>query len=134
MSIIRALRHWPVILMFSALVACSSVPKEIETLDTSVLAYERAMRWGEFVIAKSFHKNSPELEDLERRRLKHYRISSYKMINQRTPDLRNAHTVVEIKYYKSTRPVIKTITVKQHWKYDEKTELWYVDSKFPTFK
>ena len=52
----------------------------------------------------------------------------------RLPNLKNAYMLVEIKYYKNDRPVIKTITVRQHWKWEEKSEIWYIDTPFPKFR
>lgn len=120
--------------LLTALTACSTTPDEMEMLDKSQRSYERAIRWGEFNVAKSFHKNDPVLHSIERRRLKLYRVTDYNILRSDTPDLNNAHLLVEIKYYRNDRPVIKTLTVKQDWKRDEKTGIWYVDSKFPDFR
>ncbi len=123
-----------VLSMGSSLFSCSLSPDEMESLDNSTRSYERAIRWGEFSRAKSFHKNSPSLSDLERRRMKFYRVTNYAVLQNDTPNLHNAFMLVEIKYYKNDRPVIKSITVKQHWKRDEGSELWYLDSAFPKFR
>lgn len=123
-----------VLIMGSSLFSCSLTPDEMEALDSSTRSYERAIRWGEFSRAKSFHKNSPSLSDLERRRMKFYRVTNYSVLQNDTPNLHNSFVLVEIKYYKNDRPVIKSITVKQHWKRDKGSELWYLDSAFPKFK
>lgn len=121
-------------MLFMSLSSCSTTPDELEMLDQSVRSYERAIRWGDFIVAKSFHKNEPALHSIERRRLALYRVSGYTVLQNDTPDLNNAHLLVEIKYYKNDRPVIKTLTVTQDWKRDEKTKIWYIDSKFPEFR
>ena len=115
------------------LFACTTTD-EIELLDLQTMAYERSVRWGEFARAKSFHKDAPLLADLERRRLKNYRVTDYSVLQTRTPDLNNSYLIVEIKYYKNDRPVIKSIVVKQHWKRDEESEVWYLNSPYPKFK
>ena len=120
--------------LLTAITSCSTMPDELEMLDKSLTSYERAIRWGDFNVAKSFHKGDPVLHPIERRRLKLYRVTDYKVLRNDTPDLNNAHLLVEIKYYKNDRPVIKTLTVRQDWKRDEKTNIWYVDSKFPEFR
>jgi len=117
----------------SSLFSCAT-QDEMQMLDSSLRSYERAVRWGDFTRAKSFHKNSPSLEDLERRRLKFYRVTGYNVLNQETADLYNAYVQVEIKYYRNERPVIKTIVTNQHWKRDEGSKIWYLNSAFPKFR
>jgi hypothetical protein len=123
-----------VLMMVSSLFSCAISPDEMELLDRSTRSYERAIRWGEFSRAKSFHKNSPMLSDLERRRLKFYRVTDYSILQNDTPDRHNSYLLVEIKYYKNDRPVIKSFTVKQHWKRDKESKLWYLNSPFPKFR
>lgn len=120
--------------ILSSLISCSISPDEMETLDSSIRSYERAIRWGEFSRAKSFHKNSPELSDLERRRLKLYRVTDYATLQHDTPDTFNSYLMVEVKYYKNDMPVIKTITAKQHWKREKESKIWYLDTPFPAFR
>lgn len=122
-----------VAILFSSLYSCATT-NELNALDSSTRSYERAIRWGEFSRAKAFHKNNPYLADLERRRLKFYRVTGYNVIQNQTPNINNSHILVEIKYYKNERPVVKTLTVKQHWKRDKGTEIWYLDSAFPKFR
>lgn len=117
-----------------SLFSCATNSEDYEMLDSSLRSYERAIRWGEFTRAKSFHKANPILNDLERRRLKFYRITDYQVIRQEVPDAHNALLFVDIKYYKSDRPAIKTISVKQVWKRDKGTKIWYLDSSFPQFR
>ena len=131
--LIRSFKLSLLVVLFSSLMACSTTD-EMEALDASVRAYERAMRWGDFTLAKSLHKNSPQLSDLERRRLKFYRVTGYTIIRNDTPDNKNSHSMVEIKYYKNDRPIIKTLSVKQHWKREKDSSLWYLESEFPNFR
>lgn len=120
--------------IFSSLPSCSVTPDEMVLLDRANMSYDRAIRWGDFGRAKSFHKDSPVLSDLERRRLKLYRVTDYKVLQNDTPNRHNSYLLVEIKYYKNDRPVIKSVTVKQHWKRDGESEIWYLDSPFPKFR
>lgn len=117
----------------TVLFACTTTD-EMELLELQTMSYERSIRWGEFARAKSFHKDEPLLSDLERRRLKNYRVTDYTILQTRTPDPNNSYLIVEIKYYKNDRPVIKSFTVKQHWERKEDGEVWYVSSPFPKFK
>jgi len=120
--------------LFSSLYSCAVSPDEMVLLDRSIMSYERAIRWGDFTRAKSFHKKDPTLSDLERRRLKLYRVTGYSTLQNDVRDRHNAYLYVEVKYYKNDRPVIKTITLKQHWKRDNDSKIWYLDSQFPKFR
>jgi len=115
------------------LFACTTTD-EMKLLDLQTMSYERSIRWGEFARAKSFHKDAPMLTDLERRRLKNYRVTDYTILQTRTPDPNNSYLIVEIKYYKNDRPVIKSFTVKQHWERKKDGEVWYINTPFPKFK
>lgn len=118
----------------SSLFSCAISPDEMQLLDSTVMSYERAIRWGEFRRAKSFHKNASELSDIERRRLKLYRVTGYSTLQTQTPDTHNSYVLVEIKYLKIDRQVVKSIVAKQHWKRDKEGKIWYLDSPFPKFR
>lgn len=118
----------------TSLFSCSVTSNKMEMLEKSMMSYERAIRWGEFTRAKTYHKKDSALSDIERRRLKLYRISGYSIIQNQTVDQHNAYLLVEIKYYKNDRPSIKNVTVKQHWKRDKEGKVWYLDSPFPKFR
>ena len=118
----------------ATLSSCAVSPDPMQVLDSSIRSYERAIRWGGFQRAKSFHKHSPVLSDIERRRMKFYRVTGYNVLQHNTPDKFNSHLVVEIKYYKNDMLVIKSIVAKQHWKRDKEGKVWYLVSSFPKFK
>ena len=120
--------------VISSLASCAMGPDPMEMMDSSIRSYERAIRWGSFQTAKSFHKNAPVMSDIERRRMKFYRVTGYNILQHNTPDEFNSHLVVEIKYYKNDMPVIKTIVAKQHWKREKEGKIWYLDSAFPHFR
>lgn len=122
------------LIVMSSLASCAISPDPMQLLDSSTRSYERAIRWGEFTRAKSFHKSSPVLPDLERRRLKLYRVTGYTVLQQDIMNKHNAYLMVEIKYVKKDKQVIKTITSKQHWKREKESKTWYLESSFPRFK
>lgn len=120
--------------IFSSLPSCAVSPDEMELLDRGFSSYDRAIRWGDFTRARSFHKNSPILPDIERRRLKFYKVTDYQILQKDISDSHNAYLIVEIKYYKNDRPIIKSVTVRQHWKRDGESKTWYLDTPFPKFR
>lgn len=132
---VRRIEYFMLVLVATlALAGCSSTPEEMESLDKAARSYERFIRWGEFDKAKQFHLKNPVLDDLERRRLQFYRVTAYNIVSYSTPNLKHAYMIAEIKYYKNDRPVIKTITVKQDWEYDEEKKIWSLTTPFPHFR
>lgn len=123
-----------VLSMMSTLFSCATTPDEMVLLDRSIMSYERAIRWGDFVRAKSFHKSSPTLSDLERRRLKFYRVTGYDTLRNEVANKHNAYLFAEVKYHKVDQAIIRTISFKQHWKRDKDSKTWYLNSSFPKFK
>ena len=120
--------------ILSLLASCAMSPDPMQTLDSSIRSYERALRWGDFNRAKTFHKNGSTMSDVERRRMKFYRVTGYTVLQHNTPDKHNSHLLVEIKYYKNDMPVIKSITAKQHWKREKESKIWYLDTPYPRFR
>ena len=120
--------------LLAMLSACATTPKELEQLDLSLLSYERYIRWGEFDQARAMHKDEPVLDDLERRRLKLYRITSYNTVHRQNNSTENAFVLVEIRYYNQTRAIEKTLSHKQEWEYNKEKERWYIRSAFPDFR
>ncbi len=134
-SVIKSLFKTVLLLVLSSsLLSCAVSQDEMLLLERSIMSYERAVRWGDFTRAKSFHKSNPTLSDLERRRLKLYRVTGYSTLSNDTRDEHNAYLLVEIKYIKKDKQVMKTYTLKQHWKRDKDSQIWYLDSPFPKLK
>lgn len=134
-SVVKSLFKVVLVLsMMGTLFSCATSPDEMVLLDRSIMSYERAIRWGDFTRAKSFHKSSPTFSDIERRRLKFYRVTDYDILRNDIADRHNAHLFVEVKYHKLDQAVIRTIAFKQNWKRDKDSKTWYIDSSFPKFR
>lgn len=132
--ITRLIKSFSLIALLLSLFSCAMSPGEMVMFDRLSMSYEKAIRWGEFSRAKSFHKKSPTLSDFERRRLKNFRVTDFIVLHSQFLDPYNSKVLADIKYYTNDRPVIKTITVHQHWKRDEDSDIWYLESPFPKFK
>ena len=123
-----------VVSMVSTLFSCATSPDEMTLLDRSINSYERAIRWGDFTRAKSFHKSNHVFSDLERRRLKYYRLTGYDTLRNEIVDKHNSHLFIEVKYHKVDQAVIRSIAFKQHWKREKDSKTWYLNSSFPKFR
>ena len=78
-----------------------STHPELALLDKSFLLYEHALRWQDYDLVISFHKNEHEkLTEAKRKQLKKYRVTSYEVVYTKVEsDHKSATRVVEIKYY-----------------------------------
>ncbi len=113
--------------------ACGVLPSDkFDSYKMSSSAYEKALRWGDFYSAYSFHKNEKPLTEKERARLKNIRVSEFEAINNIIdPDEKNARQIIELKYYVEAYQIVKSVTFNLKWEYDEKQKSWFITSPFP---
>ena len=122
------------ILLCLVLSACASSSEQGRMFERSTFAYERAIRWGEFNKALAFHRGKDEpLDESTRRELKQIRVTSYDTVYARRLGENEVEQIVEVKYYLENQVVERSLTLKQHWEYDENKQAWYLTSPFPSF-
>lgn len=115
--------------------SCSYIPDELESLDKTLKAYERAIRWRGYDFARSLQKNPEAISDAQRQRLKNIRVTSYKVINKTiSADYSKTDLIVDIRYYFDNSVVERVITDRQRWLYDKDRNRWQLDTAFPNFK
>lgn len=115
--------------------SCSFTPEAYESLDKTLKAYDRAIRWGDYKFARVLQKTPVVISDFQRQRLKSIKVTSYKIINKViAPDLSKTDLIVDIRYYHDKSAVERVITDRQTWLYDETADRWQLDSPFPDFK
>ena len=111
------------------------MPDELESLDKTLNAYERSIRWRDFDFARSLQKTPKEISDFKRQRLKNIRVTSYKVINKQIePDYSTTRLLVDIRYYYDNSVVERTLTDRQTWAYDKPRNRWQLTTPFPNFK
>lgn len=116
--------------------SCSTTPEEIELLDKSFTLYEHALRWQDYDLVISFHKNEREkLTEARRKFLKRFRVTSYNVVyNKVEPDNKHALQVVEVKYYNDEYAIVRDVTLNNQWEYDEKANRWHLINDLPAFR
>ena len=122
---------------FSALslTSCSYAPKELESLDNTLVAYERAIRWRNYNGARALQVKPMKVSDFKRQRLKDLRITSYRTIEKViAPDYSKAELLVDIRYYYDKSAIERVVTDRQLWLYNKKRNRWQLKSPFPDFK
>jgi len=130
------LRILPCLILLMLVSACATTPDEMDLLDRSFTAYERALRWQDFDLVIAFHKNEQKKLTAEKRRfLKQFRITAYNVVYSKIdPDEKHASQTVEIKYYNTAVATVKELTITNRWEYDDKAFRWQLTNDFPDFK
>lgn len=121
------------LLLLAGLTACATESDIQRSLDDTLRAYERALRWEGLDKAAGFQKHPQTIGERERRRLKHIQITGYNILSASyRPD--RATQLVEIRYYNDLNAVERTYTDRQVWEYDKKQQRWYLTSPLPRLK
>lgn len=115
--------------------SCTYAPEELMSLDKTLSAYERAIRWRDFTFARELQSKPENVSDYQRQRLKNVRVTSYKVIKKViAPDYSKTELVVDIRYYFDNSVVERVITHRQTWSHDKAKNRWQLETAFPNFK
>ena len=124
-------------LVFSALnlPSCSFTPEALDSLDKTLKAYERAIRWRDYKFARNLQKNPVDISDYQRQRLKSIKLTSYKIISKLIAhDFSKTDLIVDILSYYDHSAVERLLTDRQTWLYEPDIDRWQLDTAFPEFK
>ena len=124
-------------LVFSSLQlsSCSFTPEAYDSLEKTLQAYERAIRWRNYNGAQAFLIHPEKISDFQLQRLINIRVTSYKTIQQIiAPDYSKAELIVDIRYYYDNSAVERVLTDRQTWLYEEDRNRWRLDTAFPDFQ
>jgi hypothetical protein len=124
--------------MFLALCAgCGTMSTQSENrgLETTLVAYANAVRWGDFEQALAFVdketlKEHP-LSSVDMERYKQVKVAAY---TERPPVLAGPHEVrqiVQISLVNINTQTERSIVDNQLWRYEEKTKHWHLISGLP---
>ena len=95
--------------------------------------YREAIRWGAFGPAAGF-LHPDERVDVDYDNLENVRITGYEVIQPAviTPQ-RTAVQQVRIEYVLKNRQVLKSLTDRQEWRWDDEGSTWWLHSGLPEF-
>ena len=108
----------------------------MKTFEKSYRLYEKALRWQDYDLMLGFHKNAEqtELTEANRKRLKQYKVSGYKILFTRIdPSEQSATQVVEVKYYNQDYNVVREMTITNLWEWNTLKERWELANPVPVF-
>ena len=123
------------ILVLAAGCAAMSTQSESRALETTLVAYANAVRWGDFEQALAFV--DPEtlkvhpLSSIDMERYKQVKVAAY---TEQPPVPAGAHEVrqiVQMSLVNINTQTERSIVDKQLWRYDEKTKHWHLVSGLP---
>ncbi|MBI5580453.1 MAG: hypothetical protein HY895_14965 [Deltaproteobacteria bacterium] len=104
-----------------------------DTFEERVRQYGNLLRWSEFEAAEYFlaldasGKRPQAPQDV--------RVTDYQVkLVLVSEDARKAGQTVDITYFRSGNPRIKTLTDQQLWEFDAVRNDWFLKSGFPDFK
>jgi hypothetical protein len=123
------------VFMALALSACIP-PKKEKDLDNRLLQYEQMVRWSQWdgaatALSQKYLEENP-VTNLDMERLRLFRVTSY-TIRSATPlgDGNEFTQMVEIRMFNRTQATEKVVIDQQLWRYDEETEIWWLESGLP---
>ena len=122
-------------LLVITLGACATTYDKMDRLNSTLRAYEKALRWAKFDMAYSFHKWYENEPPSLPKHLKDIRLTSYSASNQSfNEDNMTAKQTVSIRYYNQNNLRERSLENKQRWKYFSDKKRWYLMSKPPIFE
>jgi hypothetical protein len=120
------------------LVGCATfeASQRMELFDDTSLAYEKALRFGDYRLANKFtRKEGAGQQDPDFNHLKNIRVTSYELLESTSsPDNLKVELTVEIRYFHADYLVVKTLIDEQRWEYDATEKCWHLHSALPDFK
>ncbi|MCK4587570.1 MAG: hypothetical protein KAU29_09515, partial [Gammaproteobacteria bacterium] len=122
-------------LLFLLLGACATTYDKMDKLNSTLRAYEKALRWAKFDMAYSFHKWDSNEQPSIPKHLKNIRLTNYS-VNSRSFDEKTmtAKQTVTIGYYNQNNLRERSLDDKQQWEYFPDKKRWYLISKPPIFQ
>ena len=117
------------------LAACATKGDMMESLNTSLRSYEKAVRWAKFDAVYSFHKWEANQEPTLPANMGNIRVTNYESSEQKfDPKNQVMKQTVTLRYYNTDDLRERTIKFHHEWKFFPKTKHWYLISdpiRFP---
>ena len=104
-----------------------------DTFEERVRQYGNLMRWSEFEAAEYYL--DLDASGMRPKAPNDVHVTDYQVkLMLVAEDARKAGQTVDITYFRSGNPRVKTLTDQQLWEFDDVRNDWYLKSGFPAFK
>lgn len=123
-----------VLIGVSVLLSACLSNEMMNSLDDTLRAYEKTVRWGNYQDILRFTKTDLMQYQQQAKKLESIRVTDYKekhrVYSDKTDQLIQ---LVEISYYNERNNRVKTIDNKQTWTYDRDLHRWILSSGLPIY-
>ncbi|MEW5755814.1 MAG: hypothetical protein AB1810_05875 [Pseudomonadota bacterium] len=115
--------------------ACATTIDREYMLNSTLLSYERTIRWGDFTAANGFRKEGEVIKGVAPTSDRQIKVGAYDILSKTvSEDGQAAQQMVEIGYYYSDDVRMKKLRDAQTWEYDGAQQRWVITSPFPAFE
>lgn len=118
------------------LTGCASLEKDRHAmgLEAATNAYQSALRWGDFdtamgLLAPELRKDEELPQDLTDLRITRYEVMQPPVIQADD----SATQTVNIEYLFEYNQILRRVTDRQVWRWDEQDKAWWLQSGLPAF-
>lgn len=124
-------------LTLSSTAGCGSIHKDKQAigLDAATLGYQSALRWGYHETAVGYLHPDLRKDKSVPPVMKDLKVTSYDVVQP--PMIQSTDTatqIVNIEYLHEDRQVVKRLTDRQTWSWDESLGSWWLKSGLPKFE
>jgi len=127
-----------ILLLTVLLIGCAtySEMRQMDKFEETGEAYKKAITWSEFDVASSFIKTKEGEEDsLDLKPFEEFKVASYDLKRViPSVDKKKVIQIVDISYFKLKTLVLKRLSDRQVWEYDDEMGQWFLTSGLPDFK
>jgi hypothetical protein len=118
------------------LTGCASLEKDRRAvgLEAATNAYQSALRWGDFESAMGLLSSELRRDEELPQDFKDLRITRYEVVQPpliRADD--TATQTVSIEYLFEYNQILRRVTDRQVWRWDEQEKAWWLQSGLPAF-
>jgi hypothetical protein len=109
--------------------ACATTADLMDNLNKSLRGYEKAIRWGQYEAAYSFHKWEAGAPPALPKNIENFRVTKYETFGEKfnEKDMIMKQTV-KLRYYNTETQREKSLQLPQEWEFDPKSKRWFLIS------
>lgn len=116
---------------------CGTIEKDRRALgiQASTAGYQSAIRWGYYETAFGYLHPDLRKGKAVPTELKGVRLTGYDVVQPPLIQEKDTATqIVDIEYLHEDQQVVKRLTDRQTWKWDDKLDSWWLQSGLPKFE
>ena len=115
--------------------ACSTTGDKMDDLNKALRGYEKAIRWGKYDAAYSFHKWPDGIQPSLPANMDNIRVTSYETVGEKFNEKEMImKQTIKLRYYNTENLREKAMQLPQEWKFFPELKRWYLISDPITFQ